>query len=97
MTQKQWEINNTKIVTEYICVNCCEHIIHHAHYNDNRFCEECNKEITEDYNRKCNDPDDAEQIKYFGWSTADKFLESVYEELEGNYFGIDERMEALTL
>ena len=85
MNQKTWETNNTKIITSHICCNCNQPITQHQHYNDSRFCEECKQEITADYDRKRNDPDDQEQINYFGWYTAELFLSSVYEELTKYY------------
>jgi len=84
MTQKTWEKQNTITQTNHICCNCGEPITNHKHYTDYRFCETCQKEIITDYNRKCSDPDDKEQINYFGWYSAEDYLQSVYEELTNN-------------
>jgi len=81
MTQKTWEKKNTITKTGHICPCCSEPITNHKHYTDYRFCESCHNMITEDYKRKCNNPDDHEQIEYFGWNNAELFLQSVYEEL----------------
>jgi len=81
MNQKSWETNNTKTKTKNICPCCSEPITNHQHYTDYRFCESCHNMIVKDYQRKCNDLDDKEQIEYFSWHSAEDFLQSVYEEL----------------
>jgi len=87
MNQKTWELKNTKKTTEHICINCQENIIHHLHYNDERFCEECRIFIVNDFN---NMEDKENKSRYFD---SEDFLESVYDELKPKYYGIDERGE----
>jgi len=85
MKQKSWEHKNTKKTTNHICCNCSENIIHHSHYQDKRFCEECKAYIINSFNTM----DDKEsKNRYFG---TEDFLESVYEELMPKRYGIDER------
>lgn len=84
ITQKSWEKNKTLIKSGHICPCCNEPIINHIHYTDTDFCESCKQLITEDYNSKLNNPDDQEQINYFGWNTAGEYLKSVYQELTNN-------------
>jgi len=85
MIQKTWELKNTKRTTKHICCNCQENIIHHSHYIDQRFCEECKTYIINSFNAM---EDKENKNRYSG---SDDYLESVYEELTPKYHGIDER------
>ena len=85
MKQKSWEHKNTKKTTDYICCNCKENIIHHSHYTDHRFCEECRNYIINSFNTM---EDKESKNRYFD---SDDFLDSVYEELSPKRYGIDER------
>lgn len=82
MNQKTWDKLNTQTKTEHTCVSCSDNITHHKNYDDTRFCENCYKLITEEYNIKCNNLYDQEQIEYFGWYSVSDYLESVYDELK---------------
>ena len=85
MNQKSWEHKNTKKITNHICCNCQENIVHHSHYVDERFCEECRTYIVNDFNTM---EDKESKNRYSG---SEDFLESVYEELTPKRYGIDER------
>ena len=82
MNQKTWDKLNTRKESGNICACCHNNIITHKNYNDYRFCEECYKLIAEEYNKKKNNPEDKEQIEYFGWYCLENYLESVYDELK---------------
>lgn len=79
-------MNNTIQTTEYICINCQDPIIHHSHYHDKRFCEECRTNITDRF-------DSNKGTEYANqFVNSDDFLNAVYEEIiHPKHYEIDER------